>query len=340
MGRRLQLFSRAIILKNYPATYPTEKDAQLVRIALGDCSSNKLVIRTLFLSVDPYMRNRMRPEGTQYSTPFKLHEPIVSMGIGEVVTSETANFRAGDLVIGMMPWQDFSVIDAMHVTPIMKTDLPISAQLSILGYPGLTAYVGMCHIAKPTPGQTVFISSAAGAVGSLAGQLAKIEGCHVVGCTGTDEKVDYLINDLGYDAAFNYHLYQNNYRAVLQKHAPQGIDINFENVGGRLLESVIEFLNLNSIIILCGMISQYNTINPRRGPSNFSNLPSKNAKLIGFIVTEYDHLMAEFQQQMITHYKNGNILYRETIVDGLDNAWKAFLDLFEGKNIGKMLIAL
>jgi NADPH-dependent curcumin reductase CurA len=286
------------------------------------------------------MRNRLRPEGTHYISSLEIGKSIISMGIAEVIESKSKYFTPGDIVIGMLPWQEFSVVHENTVKHIQRNNLPITTQLGILGYPGFTAYVGILKIAKPIARQTIFISGAAGAVGSLAGQLAKIQGSYVVGCTSSKEKVDYLISHYHYDAAFNYREYQSNYIPALKHYCDRGIDINFENVGGQLLEAVIECLNPNSTIVLCGAISQYNTQNPRRGPSNFNKLNSKNAKLVGYIVTDYDHLFAEFQQYIINQYQAGKITYHETIIEGLDNAWSAFIDLFNSENIGKMLVAV
>lgn len=330
----------AVILNSYPLFFPSDKDVQFVKLQLDRCTSGSIVIRLLFLSVDPYMRNRLRPEGTSYISPLEIGKPIISMGIGEVVESKSDNFKPGDIVIGMLPWQEFSVVRASVVKHIQQNDMPITSQLGILGYPGLTAYVGIFKIAKPVPGQTVFISGAAGAVGSLAGQLAKIRGSYVVGCTSSKEKVDHLINHYHYDAAFNYRDYQSNYISALKNYCDRGIDINFENVGGQLLEAVIECLNANSTIVLCGAISQYNTQNPRLGPRNFNMLNPKNAKLVGYIVTDYDHLFNEFQQYVIKQYQEGKITYHETMIEGLNNAWSAFIDLFKGQNVGKLLVAV
>ena len=330
----------AVILNSYPLSFPSEKDVRFVQIKLDSCSADSILIRLLFLSVDPYMRNRLRPEGTNYISKLELGKPIISMGIGEVISSKSNNFKMGDIIIGMLPWQEFSVVRADAVKHIKQTNMPITTQLGILGYPGLTAYIGICKIAKPIAGQTIFVSGAAGAVGSLAGQLAKIHGCYVVGSSSSKEKVDYLINHCHYDAVFNYKEYQNNYISALNKYCHRGIDIDFENVGGKLLEAVIECLNPNSTIVLCGAISQYNSQNPRRGPSNFHKLNHKNAKLVGYIVTDYDHIFDEFQQFMIKQYQEGKITYNETIIEGLKNAWSAFIGLFEGKNVGKMLVAV
>lgn len=332
--------TRAIILNNYPRLMPSERDVDIVRIKVDSCSSDDILIRLLFLSVDPYMRNRLRPEGTRYIKQLEIGKPIVSMGIGEVIDSRNTKFKPGDIVTGMLPWQEFAAINTALVKPIQKNNMPITAQLGILGYPGLTAYVGVYKIAKPAEGQTFFISGAAGAVGSLAGQLAKLHGCYVVGSTGSQEKINYLINDCQYDAAFNYRQYQENYISALKKYCPHGIDINFENVGGNLLEAVIECLNPNSTIVLCGAISQYNSYNPRQGPTNFRKLNSINSKLIGYIVSDYNNLFDEFQQYMAMLYQTGKIVYRETIVEGLNNAWSAFIGLFEGKNTGKMLVTI
>ncbi len=284
----------AIILNSYPQGHPSEQDVSLINIPLGSCYSDQILIRLLFLSVDPYMRNRLRPEGTKYISQLNIGEPLVSMSIGEVVESNAANFQKGDIVIGMLPWQKLSVVDANTVKLVRQTTMPVTTQLGILGYPGFTAYIGVCQIAKPVLGQTVFVSSAAGAVGSLAGQLAKLHGCYVVGCASTDEKVDCLLNNYHFDAAFNYRHYQNDYAAAIRKYCPQGIDIDFENVGGSLLEAVIESLNSHAMIVLCGAISQYNKQNPRQGPDNFHKLIPKKSKLVGYIVTDYDYMFDEF----------------------------------------------
>lgn len=332
--------TNAVVLNNYPQLFPDTRDVDFIKIMLGSCSLGNIHIRLLYLSVDPYMRNRLRPEGTYYIQPLDIGKPIISMGIGEVIESASDKFKRGDIVIGMLPWQENSIINASTVKHIRETNLPITTQLGILGYPGLTAYVGICKIAKPIIGQTIFISGAAGAVGSLAGQLAKIHGCYVVGSTSSQEKISYLINYYHYDAAFNYQEYNENYITAIKKHCHQGIDINFENVGGKMMESAIECLNQNSTIVLCGAISQYNSQKPRQGPNNFHKLIPKNAKLVGYIVTDYDYLFDEFQQFMIKHYQEGKITHHETIIKGLENAWTAFIGLFEGKNIGKMLIEI
>jgi len=330
--------TNAIILNNYPQSLPRESDATFIQIKISACKSDNILVRLLFLSVDPYIRNRLRAEGTKYINPLKIGMPIVSMGIGEIIESGSDKFKPGDIVVGMLPWQEYSILNPNTVKHVRQTNMPVTTQLGILGYPGLTAYVGICKIAKPVSGQTIFISAAAGAVGSLAGQLAKIQGCYVVGSTGSTEKVDYLINHCHFDAAFNYHQYQNDYKSALNKYCPRGIDITFESVGGKLLESAIECLNQNSTIVLCGAISQYNAQEPRQGPKNFNKLNAKNAKLVGYIVTDYDHLFDEFQQFVIKNYQEGRIRYHETIFNGLENAWPAFIGLFEGKNIGKMLV--
>ncbi len=330
----------AIILDKYPDHHPRDNDVKIMQLKLSTCVVGEVLVRLLFLSVDPYIRNRLRPNGTRYIAAIKLGEPIVSMGIGEVIDSQAENFKPGDIVIGMLPWQKYCVINAGCIKHVRQTNLTITTQLGVLGYPGFTAYIGICHLAKPMAGQTVFISSAAGAVGSLAGQLAKLHGCYTVGCASTDEKINYLINELHYDSAFNYHKYKNNYVAALREHCPLGIDVNFENVGGALLEAAIECLNKNSKIILCGLISQYNSKNYQKGPDNFYKLNSKHAELIGYIVTDYEYLFDEFYQNIIKYISEGKIIYNEIIVDGLENAWLEFSNLFKSNNIGKVLVAI
>lgn len=332
--------TRAIILNNYPIGSPKPENITIINIQLPDCNENQIRVRTLFFSVDPYMRNRLRPEGTLYINAFGLGDVLVSMGIAEVMQSELGEFKVGDLVIGMLPWQEFAIIEASKVKPILKSIMPITTYLGIMGYPGLTAYVGIHYFAKPTPGQKIFISGAAGAVGSLAAQMAKLLGCNVVGSTSNKEKIDYLLDDLKINAAFNYKKYQNNYKVAFEKYCPEGIDTYFENVGGEMLEAVIEYIKPNSTIVLCGAISQYNNSNPKKGPVNFNQLVQKKLKLVGYIVTDYDCLWNEFQHYISSNYQNGMISYRETIIDGFENLWPAFISLFESKNIGKMLVSL
>ena len=332
--------TRAVVLNHYPIGSPKPDNVTLINLQLPDCNENQICVRALFFSVDPYMRNRLRPEGTQYIPAFGLGQVLESMGIAEVIQSESCQFKVGDLVIGMLPWQEFSIVDVSKVKPVQKTIMPLTTHLGIMGYPGLTAYVGIHYFAKPTYGQKMFISGAAGAVGSIAAQMAKLLGCNVIGSTSNQEKIDYLLNDLKIHGAFNYTKYQNNYKSALENNCPEGIDIYFENVGGEMLEAVIDYIKPNSTIVICGAIAQYNDPNPKRGPVNFNTLIQKKLKFLGYIVTDYDHLWNEFQHYVSHHYQKGMISYRETIIEGFENLWPAFINLFESKNIGKMLVSL
>ena len=284
------------------------------------------------------MRNRLAPGRTKYIDSFKLNQPLESMGIAEVIESDIQGYKVGDLVTGMLPWQELSLMHPEQLTHLDDHGMPISASLGVLGYPGLTAYVGI-QLAELKPGQTVYVSSAAGAVGSLAGQLAKLQGCYVVGSAGSDAKVTYLRDELKFDAAFNYKNYKD-YGVALKQYCPKGIDVNFENVGGRMLEAAIDHLNEFGRVILCGAISQYNLRKALVGPKNFNLISKKSARFIPYIVTDYAHLLPEFKQKIALLCQKKQLSYSETLIEGIESAWPAFISLFSGKNTGKMLVTV
>ncbi|MFK3982149.1 NADP-dependent oxidoreductase [Micromonospora sp. NPDC050397] len=329
-GREVRLASR-------PHGWPTPENFDLVKVSVPDPGPGQLLVRNVWMSVDPYMRGRM-DDRRSYSPPYALGEVLDGGAIGEVVSSETDAFRPGDLVRHGKGWREYAVLDERAAQRVDQTVAPVSAYLGPLSGIGLTAYVGLLDVAALRPGEAVFVSAAAGAVGSLTGQIAKLKGAaRVVGSAGSDEKVARLL-DLGFDAAFNYRA--QPVRRSLKEAAPEGIDVYFDNVGADHLEAAIACMRLNGRVAICGMISQYNATEPVPGPRNLSLAVSKRLTLRGFLL--YDHLgrREQFVGEMSEWLRSGQIRYHETVVDGLENAPAAFLGLLRGENFGKMLVRL
>jgi NADPH-dependent curcumin reductase CurA len=257
--------------------------------------------------------------------------------VGQVVESHHPRFAAGEIVEGYFGWQQYAVSDGVGARKVDPSLAPISTALGVLGMPGLTAYFGLLEIGKPQPGETVVVSGAAGAVGSLVGQIAKIQGCHVVGIAGTDEKARYVVEELGFDSAFNYKS-ARNYRAKLKTLCPQGIDVYFDNVGGAITDAVIPLLNVRARLVICGQISQYNLERPEMGPRWLWALIVKQARAEGFLVFQFADRFEEGIRQMAQWLKEGKLKYRENIIEGLENAPRAFIGMLKGENIGKQLV--
>ena len=330
--------SREIRLINRPLGLATENDFELVEITIPQIERGQILVRNAFISVDPYMRGRMGERET-YIAPFELGNPLDGGCVGQVIESLSDKFQEGDYVLGNKGWREFFVTDGEGLVTIDPDVAPIQNYLGILGMPGFTAYVGLLDIGKPKKGDTVFVSTAAGAVGSLVCQIAKIKGCRVVGSTGSDEKIAWLQNEAGIDEAFNYKETDNLFEE-LHKHCPDGIDIYFDSVGGTLLEAAIECMNKHGRIVLCGMISIYNATRPPRAPRNLIMAISKRLTLQGFIVYDHNDRLPPFHHDMERWLKEGQIHWKETIVHGIENAPKAFLALFAGESFGKMLVKL
>lgn len=295
----------------------------------------QLLVRTQVLSVDPYMRGRMSM-AKSYIPPFVIGKPIESGGIGEVLRSESPHFAVGDVVVGMLPWQAQGIAAANSVRKVTP-GAPLTAQLGVLGMPGLTAYVGLLDIGKPKAGETVFVSGAAGAVGSVVGQVAKLQGCRVVGSAGSDSKVRYLLEELGFDAAFNYKTAADQ-RKALKELCPAGIDVYFDNVGGDTLEAVIWNLNDHARVPLCGMISMYNDAELPPGPRNLMELVRRRVRMEGFIVTDHAKRNPDFMRDMLGWLEAGKVKHTETFFEGLAQAPRALIGLLRGENVGKMLV--
>jgi NADPH-dependent curcumin reductase CurA len=315
---------------------PKPSDFRLVESPMPHAGAGEALVKALYLSVDPYMRGRMTGK-TTYVKGQQPGEVLMGGVVGEVVESSDPRIAQGDIVEGMLGWQEYAVAHAKSLRKIDPSHGPISTALYVLGMPGLTAYFGLLDICKPQPGETVVVSGAAGAVGSLVGQIAKIKRCRAVGVAGSDEKIRFITSDLGFDGGFNYHETQD-YGARLKELCPNGVDIYFDNVGGSITDEVIKHINTRARIAVCGQISQYNADKPEMGPRWLSQLIAKQAKVEGFLVMQFAERYEEALKQLGAWLRDGKIKYREDVVDGLENAPEAFIGMMQGKNIGKQLV--
>ena len=321
--------SRQIRLKNRIVGMPKESDFELVEVSLPEPAAGEVLVENLYTSVDPYMRGAMRG--------VELGKPLEGRCAGQVVQSNSDQFQVGDHVTGMLGWRDHYIAPAESLTAVDLTIAPLQSFLGAVGMPGRTGYFGFLEIGQPKAEETVFVSAAAGAVGSIVCQIAKIKGCRVVASAGSDQKVAWLLEKAGVDAAFNYKNV-DDLEAELREHCPDGLDIYFENVGGRHLQAALAVMNMHGRIPLCGMISQYNDIEPTPGPTNLSSAIGKRIKLQGFIVTDFMERNAEFYSDMRQWISEGRIQWEETIIEGLENAPKAFMALFTGDKLGKIIV--
>jgi NADPH-dependent curcumin reductase CurA len=331
-----QQINRQILLVKRPIGIPDESCFKLVTSVIPEPTNGQVLLRTRFLSVDPYMRGRMN-DRKSYVAPFQLNEVLNGGIVGEVVESKSNNFVKGDLVVGSLGWQDYSIAGEKEVRKINPEIAPVSTALGVLGMPGLTAYFGLLDIGKPKQGETVVVSGAAGAVGTIVGQIAKIYGCRVVGIAGSDKKTKYLIDELGFDTAINYRT-APHLRKALKEACPDGVDIYFDNVGGDISDAVISLINNNARIPLCGQISLYNETQIPTGPRIQPRLLTYSALMKGFIVHNYADRFDEGIRQLADWLKEKKLKYAENVVEGLENASKAFIGLFAGENLGKQLV--
>ncbi|RBY92438.1 NADP-dependent oxidoreductase [Blastococcus sp. TBT05-19] len=322
-----------------PVGEPTPDDFRLVELDRPDPAEGQVVVRMLVMSVDPYMRGRMNA-GKSYAAAWEIGETMKGGAIGRVVESRSPDVPEGSLVLADAAWRDVAVLDARHVRVLPDLPgIPPSYHLGVLGMPGLTAWVGLFRLAEFREGDTVFVSGAAGAVGSLVGQLARINGASaVIGSAGTPEKVRWLTEELGFTAAFDYH--DGPVAGLLREAAPNGIDVFFDNVGGEHLEAAIGAFNEFGRAALCGAISAYNATEPAPGPRNMFQMVSKKLTLRGFIVGDHADLHGEFIAKVPALVTSGELVVRETVREGLENAVDTFLDLLRGGNTGKMIVRL
>lgn len=332
------MHAREIRLRRRPKGLPVEDDFELVEVEVPAPGPGEVRVRNRFLSVDPYMRGRM-VDRASYIPPFALGRALEGGAIGEVVDSGDPAFAPGDMVQSMWGWREAFTAPAASLTRLeVPPGVPPQAFLGVLGMPGLTAWAGLLEIGQPRPGETLFVSGGAGAVGSLVAQLGKTRGCHVVASAGSDAKCAWL-REAGVDAVINYRSC-GSLREAVKAAAPRGIDIYFDNVGGEHLEVALDLANPFARFVECGMIAAYNATEPPPGPRNLILLIGKSLKMQGFIVTQFQHLAEAFRAEMAARLADGTIRWQETIVDGLASAPSAFLGLFTGANMGKMLVRL
>jgi NADPH-dependent curcumin reductase len=325
-------------LASRPVGNLTEANFTWVEEPAAEPKDGQVLVRGLYLSLDPANRGWVR-EGGSYRDEIPLGAVMEGGAIGIVEESRHPNFQPGDHVQGMLGWQTYAVADGRAFTKLaVNPALPLTAYLGLFGHIGLTAYFGLLDITNPKPGETLVVSTAAGAVGSLVGQIGKIKGCHVVGIAGSEEKCNWIVNELGFDAAINYK--QEPVAEGLRRTCPKGIDIYFENVGGETLDAVLARINLGARISVCGMISQYNATEPVPGPYNLINILAKRAKMQGFIVSDFLPRAQEAIAALSQWYQEGKLKYRVEVVEGLRNAPTALNKLFDGSNQGKLIIQM
>jgi len=321
-------------LASRPVGMPTAANFELVNVPRPVPGDGQVLVHNLFLSVDPYMRGRMS-DRPSYVPAFELHAPLGGGAIGEVVWSRSDAFQPGDIVTSNLGWREFALATAGDLRTADRRLQPLSLHLGAFGMTGLTAWAGL-QLAEARAGETFFVSGAAGAVGSVAGQLAKVRGCRVIGSAGSAEKVRFLREDCGFDAAFDHR--DGAFLEHLRREAPDGIDVYFDNVGGEALEAALGSMRLHGRIVMCGGISGYNAEAPRPGPNNLFNVTTRRLTLRGLIVGDWLGRRGEFEAVMRGCLRNGTVNGRETVVDGIEHMVDAFLGLFEGRNTGKMIV--
>jgi NADPH-dependent curcumin reductase CurA len=330
--------TRTINLNNRPTGKPELNDFDLTSTKIPDLEEGEILLSAKYVSVDPYLRGRMS-DAPSYIPPFELNKPIASGAIAEVLESKNSNFSKGDHVSGMLQWKETQVAKADGLMKVDPDKAPLSAYLGILGMTGLTAYLGLTEIGKPKEGETLLVSGAAGAVGSVVGQIGKILGLRVVGIAGTDEKIALLKSEFGFDEAINYHTTDNMTEAIAEA-CPDGVDVYFDNVGGEISEAVLFNINKFSRTVNCGAISVYNNTELPQSISVQPFLIKKSSSMQGFLVYDYADKHPAGVNQLTEWLDRGELKYTETIREGFENIPQAFLDLFEGKNKGKMVVKL
>jgi len=331
--------NKQILLKSRPTGWVTTDNFEVAETNIPEAGQGEMLLQAIYMSVDPYMRGRMN-DVKSYVPPFQIGDPCQAGVVAKVLVSNGGPFSEGTYVTGMGLWANYMVTNGEGFQQVEAGLAPLSYYLGILGMPGMTAYVGLKGVAELKDGEQLFVSAASGAVGQVVGQIGKNMGCHVAGSAGSDDKVAYLTDELGFDAAFNYKT--DDIHKATRASNPNGIDVYFENVGGPQLEAVINNLNFNSRIALCGMISAYNATldDMPPGPRNLAVLVGRSVKMQGFIVFNYPDLCKEWIGVCAGWLKEGKMLYRESVAEGIENAPQAFVDLLQGKNFGKQVVRL
>lgn len=330
--------NRQVVLAARPEGFPRESDFRLEEVPVPEPGEGEFVVQAEFLSVDPYMRGRMNDRAS-YADPVQLGDVMVGESVGRIVQSRHEKFQEGQYVSGMFGWQEYGVSNGEGLRRVDPELAPVSTALHVLGMPGLTAYFGLFDVCQLKEGDTVAVSGAAGAVGSVVGQLAKIRGCRVVGVAGSDDKVKYATQDAGYDAAFNYKT-ADDYAKAFREACPNGIDVYFDNVGGPISDAVYPLLNLKARVGICGQISMYNATEVPQGPRQTFHLIVKRAKVEGFLVSDFIPQFREALQEMSQWYAAGQLKCAERVTDGIENAPQAFIEMLQGANTGKQLVRI
>ncbi len=330
--------NKVILLDKRPVGIPALTDFKFTNEELPVLKVGEVLLKTVYVSVDPYLRGRMK-DTKSYVPPFQLGQPVQSGIIAEIIDSLNDNFKKGEYVVGSLKWAEYQISNGKGLTKVDPDAASLSAYLGVLGMTGLTAYLGFRNLGLPKAGETVVVSGAAGAVGNVVGQIAKIMGCRVVGLAGSDEKIESLKSRFGYDEAINYKTSANLEDAV-KNACPDGVDIYFDNVGGNVSDAVLANIKYKSRIVICGAISLYNDTEPAMAPRVEGRLVVNSATMSGFIISDFAEQFPEGIQQLTTWLKEGKITQCETVVDGFDSIPQAFIDLFDGKNEGKMIVKI
>jgi NADPH-dependent curcumin reductase CurA len=330
--------NRQITLAARPYGFPKDSDFKLVETAIPNPGDGDLLIKNEFMSVDPYMRGRMNATKS-YAANVEIGDVMVGGTVGQVLESNHPDYQSGDIVQASLGWQTHGVANGEGARKVDPSLAPISTSLGVLGMPGLTAYFGLLDVTKPVAGETVVVSAASGAVGSVVGQIAKIKGCRTIGCAGTDEKVRYVLDDLGFDGAFNYKT-SDDYAKSFGDLCPDGVDVYFDNVGGPITDAVFPLFNIKGRVAVCGQIAQYNATEPPVGPRLLWHCIVKRLRIQGLLVFDWADQHDQALREMSQWVTSGQITYREDIVEGIENAPEAFMGLLRGDHIGKRLVKL
>ncbi|SPF56336.1 putative NADP-dependent oxidoreductase YfmJ [Candidatus Sulfopaludibacter sp. SbA4] len=330
--------NKQIQLAARPTGFPNPTDFRLVESPMPEPAAGEFLVGVSYLSVDPYMRGRMNA-ARSYADPQKLDEVMGGGAVGKVLASRHPGFAEGEYVVGMFGWQQYAISDGRGVMKVDPRTAPISTSLGVLGMPGLTAYFGLLDVCAPRAGETVVVSGAAGAVGSAVGQIAKIHGCRVVGIAGGDDKIRWITEDLGFDAAFNYKTETSHFER-LKELCPAGIDCYFDNVGGSITDAVFPLMNTGGRVAICGQIALYNLEKPETGPRLLPLVLVRTLKVQGFLVFQYASRFGEAFPHLAQWLREGKLKYRETVAGGIENAVAAFLGMLRGENVGKQLVKI
>lgn len=333
-----QQTNKEILFAERPSGVPTKSTFRLQNVEMPQIEDNGVLLKALYVSVDPGMRGFMdKGDDDAAGIKFELNKPITSRTVAQVVESKNKDFPKGSLVHGRLAWKKYQAAQTGKLEKIDPDLAPISTAVSILGVTGLAAYFGMLKIGKPQKGETVVVSGAAGAVGSVAAQIAKLNGCKAVGIAGSDKKINYLEQELGLDKGINYKTTENLEQAI-RKACPEGVDVFFDNVGGKLFDAVFANINKKARIVICGQIAEYNKSDPPQGLRPQHTLIKKSARMEGFVVFDFKNEFDDAKRQLAEWYNNGKLKFRENMVEGFDNIPSAFIGLFSGENIGKQIV--